>query len=286
MKTKTVNGSKPQAADELIKKATEMTQVLAKHNIQMPKAPSARQKLKATQSGGYYENGMAMNITHGIQLVDYLITYGTAYNPSNTALTVASLQAMNTQGQTLLTASNAKRQGKKVAIDARQAIYGTLLPDATRIINELKACGAPKTTVENAKYYVNKIRGKRIGKVDPLDPTNHISPRQTSFPEQVQHLTNLIGVLAGCPQYIPNVADLTVAALETKRDGMVSSNAAVSMTQAVWSTARIERNQYFNAEGTGYVDTFLAAKSAVKAIFGATSPQYQQVKGLMFTRID
>jgi hypothetical protein len=75
-------------------------------------------------------------------------------------------------------------------------------------------------------------------------------------------------------------------ALQQKRDAMISTNAAVSTKQAVWSTSRIERNQFFNAPATGFVDTYLAVKNAVKAIFGASSPQYQQVSSLTFRRID
>ncbi|WP_417889720.1 hypothetical protein [Xanthomarina gelatinilytica] len=67
---------------------------------------------------------------------------------------------------------------------------------------------------------------------------------------------------------------------------MQDSNKTVSKTQAVWSTSRIERNKFFNQPVTGYVDTFQSVKQAVKAIFGANSPQYRQLASLTFRRID
>jgi len=66
-----------------------------------------------------------------------------------------------------------------------------------------------------------------------------------------------------------------ITALEDKRDAMIASNKGASLSQAKWSTAIVDRNQFFNAEYTGYVDTYAAVKRAVKAIFGSRSPQYR-----------
>ena len=288
MKTQVKNGSKPQAADELINQVAQMPKkLLEKHNIQLPKTASAAKQTKLTRArtATYYETGMALNITHGIQVVDYLITYGTDYNPSNPALAILNLQTMNTTGQELLDNARAKMQDKKGTIQARQDVYGDLKPLATRILNELEASGAPQATIDNARHYVRKIRGQRIIKIDPDSTANHVSASQTSFTEQVQHFTDLINVLTPCAEYQPNIPELQLTALVAKRDAMKATNNAVSTAQAVWSTSRVERNKFFNEPVTGYVDTFLAVKRAVKAIFGASSPQYQQIGSLSFNRI-
>lgn len=296
MKTQVKNSSKTQTANELINQAAQMPkQLLEKHKIQLPQTTSTQPvtsknvtkqpQLKQARTSGYYETGMALNITHGIQVVDYLITYGTNYNPSNTAIAVASLETMNTTGQDLLDSARAKMQEKKNTIQARQDVYGNLKTLATRILNELKASGAPLATIDKAKHYVLKIRGQRIIKINPNSTAKHISASQTSFTEQIQHLTDLINVLSTCTQYQPNIPELQLTALTNKRDAMKTTNNAVSTAQAVWSTSRIERNKFFNEPIKGYVDTFLAAKRAVKAIFGASSPQYHQISGLTFSRI-
>ena len=286
MKTTVINGSHPQAAEELIQKAADMPKkLLDKHNIHLSKTTLPQPQLKRARTAGYYESGMALNITHGMQVVDYLLTYGNEYNPSNPAISIASLQAMNTTGQELLDTARANMQIKKEGIYARQGVYGDLNALFTRIINELEASGAPKTTVDNAKHYVKKNRGERIIKLDPNSTANHISASQTSFTEQIQHFTDLINVLTACPEYNPNIEALKLTALIAKRDAMISSNNVVSTAQAVWSTSRIERNQFINAPYTGYVDTYLAVKRAVKAIFGANSAQYHQLGNLTFKRI-
>ena len=286
MKTTVINGSHPQAAEELIQKAANMPKkLLEKHNIKLAKATLPQLKLERARTAGYYESGMALNITHGIQAVDYLETYGADYNPSNPAIAIANLKIMNVTGQELLDTARTYMQVKKVGTQDRQDVYGNLKPLATRILNELEASGAPQATVDNAKHYVLKIRGARIIKINPDSPANHISASQTSFTEQVQHFTDLINVLTPCPEYNPNITDLQLTALTAKRDAMISSNNTVSTAQAVWSTSRIARNQFFNAPVTGYVETYQAVKRAVKAIFGANSPQYHQLGNLTFKRI-
>ncbi|HLT53370.1 MAG TPA: hypothetical protein VKZ97_05755 [Flavobacteriaceae bacterium] len=286
METKTMNGSKPQAAEELIKKVQELPEkLLAKHQIKTAKTQQAEPKYKRGRTAGHNESGMALNVTHGIQVVDYLLTYGEAYNPGYAHIAIARLQALNEEAQALLNLSNEKRQFKKVEVGVRQSLFKALKPLVTRIVNEMEACGAPKATVKNARHYVNKIRGTRIIKLDTDAVENSISPRQTSFTEKVQHFTNLINVVKGCEAYAPTVSVLTVASLEAMRDAMASSNNTVSSKQAVWSTSRVERNQFFNAPVTGYVDTYLAVKRAVRAIFGANSPEYYQMSKLAFKRI-
>ena len=281
-----MNGSSPQAAEELIQKAAEMPKkLLAKHNIQMAKAIKAQPKYKNAKTVGYYESGMALNVTNGIQMVDYLVTYGEAYNPGYPNIALTRLQALTQEAQEMLNISNVKRQDKTVEVNIRKIYRKEIQPLVTRIINELECCGASKLTIKDARYYVNKTRGKRIKNIDPNLLLNHISPRQTSFTELIQHFTNLINVLKSCPEYDPTVEALTIVQLEAFRDNMISSNTAVSGTQAVWSTSRIDRNQFFNESVTGYVDTFLAAKRAVRAIFGADSPQYYQISKLAFKRI-
>src|SRR5690606_39698969 len=93
METKTMNGSKPQTAEELIKKVQELPEkLLAKHRIKTAKTQQAEPKYKRARTAGHNESGMALNVTHGIQVVDYLLTYGEAYNPGYAHIAIARLQ--------------------------------------------------------------------------------------------------------------------------------------------------------------------------------------------------
>jgi hypothetical protein len=66
---------------------------------------------------------------------------------------------------------------------------------------------------------------------------------------------------------------------------MAEANKEVTKSQAALNVARMDRNTFFNTSVTGLVDVCLNTKNNVKAIFGATSPQYTMVSGLRFLRI-
>lgn len=298
MSTKTLNGSSPQAAEELIRKSADMpAQMLAEHNIMPAKAsrqkaqaaakPKTVGKIKKTSSANrYYETGIAINVSNGEKVVDFLNTFGPNYNPSNVAIQIPSLQALNIQAKSYIDTTRTQRQENTIDRNNRQDVYGDLETFARRVLNELSASGAQKPVIKNARRCIKDIAGDRIIPIDTTDPdVNYNSIHKTSFPRQIQHFTDLIGVVSACPEYDPNIPELKVVALETKKEHMVTTNDAANMSEAMWSSAMRERNQFFNAEYTGYVDIYLAVKRAVKATFGNSSPQYKQISGFTFRRI-
>ncbi|HNP67813.1 MAG TPA: hypothetical protein PKH16_07915 [Aequorivita sp.] len=48
------------------------------------------------------------------------------------------------------------------------------------------------------------------------------------------------------------------------------------------SNARLERNRILYQENTGLVDTALGVKKYIKSVYGAASPEYNQIKGIKF----
>lgn len=285
MKTQTVNGSRTlQVADLMASPEKALPkQTLAKHNILLPEPIT---ETPTAQPRTYYETGIAETIAHGETAVNYLITFGTSYDTNNADLKVASLQAKNVLGNQLVSAVLASKQDNTLKINNRQEVYNPVTKLATRVINELEASNASKKTVADARHFVDKIRGHRIITIKPDETDqNHISACQTSFIQQVQHFSGLIAVVSTEPLYNPIMADLKIPALEAKRDAMIASNQAVGTTQAQLGATRLERNLFFNKAFTGYVDTYLAVKRTVKAIFGATSPEYYQISALTFRRI-
>ena len=49
------------------------------------------------------------------------------------------------------------------------------------------------------------------------------------------------------------------------------------------SNKRIARDEVLYADGTGLVDLAGLVKKYIKSLFGADSPQYEQISGLKFT---
>ena len=83
---------------------------------------------------------------------------------------------------------------------------------------------------------------------------------------------------------MPNEAELKVATLTTLYNDLKTKNTAVITATAPLSNARISRNDVLYKANTGIYDIAIDTKTYIKSLFGATSPQYSQVKGLKFTQ--
>lgn len=71
--------------------------------------------------------------------------------------------------------------------------------------------------------------------------------------------------------------------LQNTCNNLKELNAQVINTNTQLSNIRIARNEILYKLDTGLTDTALAVKNYIKAVFGATSPQYKQVSSLKFT---
>ena len=152
-----------------------------------------------------------------------------------------------------------------------------------KVYNQLVACGATEGTIKNAKTILDQMRYKRKGK--PLPGAKIRSISQRSFNKIVDHVSDVLVLLANCPEYDSIVPELKLIALEAYPDSLLLGNAKASQSRAEMETALVDRNEIFNAKNTGFVDTFQSTKRSVKAIFGANGPQYHQVAQFKFRRI-
>ena len=84
-------------------------------------------------------------------------------------------------------------------------------------------------------------------------------------------------------RYIPNESNLTLASLRDYYNTMNAANNAVLKAENDLSNARVSRNKEFYDPLSGLVEIGRGDKLYIKAIFGASSPQYHQVSGISFT---
>ena len=63
---------------------------------------------------------------------------------------------------------------------------------------------------------------------------------------------------------------------------MLAKNTAVATAYASISNSRIARNETLYSSSTGLVETANEVKKYIKSVFGASSPQFAQVKGIQF----
>jgi hypothetical protein len=235
------------------------------------------------------ETGHARNVERFTQLLSFVTSYGADYAPSNTSITILNLQAKLTASLAAIDGVSTTRAPLTVAINERQNAFADLRQLTTRVLNSFAASGAPQNAVADAKTLKRKIDGVRAKALPqdnpntPDDESQGNSVAQLSYTQLTEHLDNLIELLDGSGTYAPNETELQIGTLQTYSTSLKSANNAVINSTTPLSNKRITRDEVLYADGTGLVDLAGLVKKYVKSLYGADSPQYEQISGLKFS---
>jgi hypothetical protein len=199
------------------------------------------------------------------------------------------MQAKHTSAETKLDNVITDNTAFNNRINERIIEFSDLNPLSTRLINALESTDASPEKVNNAKTFNRKIQGKRatvvVAPIEPNTPApNTISASQQSYDQKIQHFAGILSVIETEPSYAPNETDLTIATVTAKKASLISRNNAVATAHATISNTRLLRDKDLYEVETGMVDVALESKKYIKSVFGATSPEYNQIKGIEFKK--
>ena len=233
------------------------------------------------------EVGHAKNVANFQDLIEFVTGYGATYNPSKNALKLSQLIALKASADATLADVITKNTNYNNKVNERINAFSGLKSLSTRLVNALQTTNATTETIGNAKTFNRKMQGKKASSSQtPTDPNTPapttISTSQQSYDQLIQHLAGLTSVLEAETSYTPNETDLQVATLQTKIADLTAKNTAVATAYASISNSRIARNETLYSSTTGLVETANEVKKYIKSVFGASSPQFAQVKGIRF----
>jgi len=234
------------------------------------------------------ETGHAKNVANFQDLIEFVTGYGATYNPSKNALTLPQLIALKAAADSNLADVISKTTTYNSKINERADAFSGLKILSTRLYNALQTTDATAQTINDAKTLNRKMQGKRASTSPaPTDPNapapNTISTSQQSFDQLIQHLAGIAAILEAEPSYSPNERELQVATIQAKIVELNTKNNEVATAFTNISNSRIARNQTLYAPSTGLVQTANDVKKYIKSVFGASSPQYDQVNGIKFS---
>lgn len=240
------------------------------------------------------ETGHKVNIENLDQMIVSLKGLGEAYNPSNEDISISSLEQKLVDARASASKLSDVKQPYTAATDARQLAFEPLEQKVTRAFNALKATKTSAQTDESAKALVRKIKGqkaalKKTAKTSATETgaqaeNNEISSAQLGYDDLLQNFDEFIKLLEITPLYVPNETDLKIRSLKEYKADLTLKNHAVIDTKIIVSNARIARNEVLYKPLTGLVDKATDVKTYVKSVFGAKSPQFRQISGLVFSR--
>lgn len=235
------------------------------------------------------EVGHAKNVANFQDLIEFVIGYGETYNPSKNSLKLPQLIALRETAQTKLNDVIAKNTIYNNKVNERMVAFGNLKSFSTRLVNALQTTDATNETINNAKTFNRKMQGKKASttqaSTDPNAPAPAtISTSQQSYDQLIQHLTGLKSVLETEPSYTPNEVELQIATIDSKIADLSAKNTAVASAYTNISNSRISRNETLYTNENGIYETASEVKKYIKSVFGASSPQYNQVSGIKFSK--
>ena len=236
------------------------------------------------------EVGHAKNVANFADLIAYCTAYGTTYNPSKRALQLPSLNSLLTSAQTEIANVTTAKNAFDTVTGDRQVAFEPLKSLATKVFNFISVTEATDQTIADAKTINNRLQGRRAETIKEIPAPeggttpNTVSVSRQSYDSLTENFSALIDLVSSIPSYTPNEAELTAASLTTFHGNLQTANTNVINAEVAYSNARISRDNTLYADNTGLVDVASDVKKYVKAIFGATSPQYKQVSGIKFTK--
>jgi hypothetical protein len=240
------------------------------------------------------ETGHAVNVANFKELISYVKGYRESYNPSNQLIAVPSLENILSIATLNLEQVSNVIANYNAAVSGRELLFAPLSKLVTRAMNFLKSTGVPDQVYDQVNTVARKVKGTRASAIDKPEPPaeeegpkpgkRHVSASQMGYDSRAENFSRFIQLLAGIPQYNPNESDLKTESITTYDGELKTSNSAVTDTEVVLSSARLDRNRILYADVSGLCDVAMAVKNYVIAIFGATSPQYKQISKIAFKK--
>lgn len=236
------------------------------------------------------ETGHAKNVNNLETMISYCTGYGTAYNPSNTDISVTTLTTLLGESKAALKLVKTTESPFNDAEGQRKMLFKPLKPLATKVLGALRGAGAPATVIADAETINRKIQGKRADNSTPVVPAGEqpaakISVSQQSYDAQIDNLDKLIALLAIEPKYNPNETPLKVTTLEGYKTQLETSNSAVKNAYAPYSNAMIARDKKLYDPQNGLVSRTMVVKNYVKSVYDASSSEYKLIRKLSFKTI-
>ena len=239
------------------------------------------------------ETGHAKNVDNAEYLNTIIATFGTKYNPGNSAIALTALQGKVTAGRKSVNDVSLAQANFFQAAAAREEAFKGLLPISTSIVNTLKASTTSEKIDANANTIIRKLRGSRAKPVPEPKPAAEgevtvkvetVSVSHKSYDSLVDNFDELGNLLSTTPEYAPNEPELKLEAVKAFATELRAKNNAVNAALAALDAARNTRNRELYEPDKGLIDRCLDAKLYIKALFGQSSPEYKNVGKIDFQK--
>lgn len=204
-----------------------------------------------------------------------------------------ALKDLRAEATALLNAVGNAKGDWRTATHDRTTDADTLASRASQAVAAFESRGASKEKVEQARFYVRKLQGKRAGESAVDDPSTpdvdesekSISAAQTSNAAKISTFTEFVDYLEAQVEYagVKN-AELKISALRAFAESVAAKH-DVSITKATaLSSSRISRDKVFFDNADSIINRAKRLKKAVAGAYGYDSPEYKTINAIEFQK--
>ncbi|MFN7115268.1 MAG: hypothetical protein ACK4TA_00625 [Saprospiraceae bacterium] len=264
--------------------------------------------------GSNTETGHVKNVSNFETLLAYCLGYGNAYRPTKYTIQIGAMQQLLMDARaSITTVIEAYKMYNSIKNERILAFKG-FNKYITRIVNVAEVSDLNEQLIEDIKGLARKIKGIRKNKKKKAMATSEtaangtqnnesettttmpdaengkpesekqISSAQTSRDQVNEHFAMMIALLQSSQGYHPNEEDLQFNAMLMRLEKMRYTNSAFLQYKVNWSNTLLQRDALIYGAQTGICDVAQDVKKYIKAIFGVNSPQYAQIRSIVFTR--
>lgn len=234
---------------------------------------SGRRRASVSETG-HYKNVVNLNA-----LKVFVEGLGGQYNPQKEILSLSNLALLVDETNALHNDVKDQFNTVTLGIDRRQVIFSDVKSLSGRIVATMGSTNVTPKTIEDAKFILAKIRGTRIGKTNGI---NSVSVSRLSYDSIYENFRSLRDLLKQDGKYNPQEFDFSIAGISQKESEMLSANRSIQADLNDLATKRNRRNARFYVGDDCLIAVARAIKLYIRGKFGVKSPEFRQVKTLVF----
>ncbi|HNP67102.1 MAG TPA: hypothetical protein PKH16_04280 [Aequorivita sp.] len=233
------------------------------------------------------EVGHKINVANFSAAYTILEEMGTMYNPTNTLITLESLDPIKDTLAQEMTTLDSKMATYRADVADKDNALDQMDKKATKTLNYFKSLNVPKNEIDNIAAQVRKIRGdKRKAPKNPEEGDDHtISDSQQSFDSKIANFNTLIAQLEAFPEYAPNEDEIKIVNLKAYTAQLDTYRETLRASGDQLLTARTARNNTLYYNQPNVLALVRAIKSYVKSLGAPAKPYYDALVRLKFRNI-
>lgn len=238
------------------------------------------------------ETGHANNVAHATDLLNICKGYGKRYNPAQKELELTVFEPQVKEAEQLQTSLNKSAPSSTTAVARKDKAFDQLDSRVTRALGMFAISKALPGQKRSAETLAKSIRGAGGKKGKPKEAPaegeetakDGRSTSRRSMDSMVENFYRLIEVFTESGVYASNEPDLTLASLTAYADELKALSETVVVAERPEADARQLRDLALYTPETGLVDRALAIKRYIRSAFGTSSPEYQAVRRIRFSK--